>query len=126
MYLVDPTGAVLSESLADGQRSGQPMGRAYAYVDSDLPTRFKDQFAPLQPLHADKPFNGTLLRLPLRTQAQVHLHRPPPPPSMCELSSRTADADARLGATVTTSPLPLRLEQAPMQCTVDGAWSCLA
>ena len=61
VYLVDPTGEVLAESLADGQRSGQPMGRAYAYVDSDLPTRFKDQFAPLQPLHADRPFHGTLL-----------------------------------------------------------------
>jgi len=52
-----------------------PIGRIYPLVPSDFARRFPDMFLPMalfgfDPL-AGKPFDGTLIRLPLRTTAQA-------------------------------------------------------
>ena len=45
----------------------------YKFVESDLPNRFPDQFSPfcLFGFDPNKPFNGTLIRIPLRQPEQA-------------------------------------------------------
>jgi hypothetical protein len=76
VYLFDPTGSVLSAAQSEGQERtpGAAVGRAYSFVNSDLPARFAHQFAPLMPLDTSKEYKGTILRLPLRTPTQVRVH----------------------------------------------------
>jgi len=48
-------------------------GRAYVYLNTDVPTRFPDMFKPFEELpfgfNFNKPFPGTLIRCPLRKKA---------------------------------------------------------
>lgn len=62
----DPTGCHLS-------RGSNPVGKQYHHTGTDLPSRFSDQFDPWDFAGADvkSGYDGTLLRLPLRTAAQA-------------------------------------------------------
>ena len=87
LMLFDPNGAYLHDG-SDGAAAGAggaraPTAKTYAFVDTDLPQRFPDQFAPFMSsgfLGVQPPnrLNATFLRLPLRTpdQAQVSACRP--------------------------------------------------
>ena len=83
MFLCDPSGRYLppgasgraAEEADTGAPTSLPVGRVYPLVPGDLPRRFPDQFAPFSMFGFDalsgKPLDGTILRLPLRSEAQA-------------------------------------------------------
>ena len=64
LYFFDPAG---SHFVDVEQREARPVGKAHIYVNSDMPNKFADQFAPFKVFGFDpsRPLAGTLIRLPL-------------------------------------------------------------
>ena len=132
LLMFDPSGAVLGrDSQAGGSAAAanKPLGKAYTFVGNDLPRRFGDQFAPYAETGVDlsQPYNGTLLRLPLRSATASQLGRPPCGVTDAEalLAAAAATGDTALIFAASLTRLKLRVwradEAAPSAAVLDVA-----
>ena len=132
LLLFDPTGAVLGrDSQAGGAAAAanKPLGKAFTFVGNDLPRRFGDQFTPYAEtgVNLNRPHNGTLLRLPLRSAAASPLGRPPCSVADAEalLAAAAVNGDTSLLFAASLTRLKLRIwradEPAPSEMVLDVA-----
>jgi len=73
LAIFDPSGGVLGlDERAEGRSGRSALGKSYAFAGTDLARRFVDQFAPFaDALGGDlgRPFQGAVVRMPLRSAA---------------------------------------------------------
>lgn len=84
LYYFDPHG---SHFVDTEQRGARPVGKAHLFVNSDMPIKFADQFAPfcVFGFNPSRGFDGTLIRLPLK-------------PSLCETLGSDIDNSGAQGS----------------------------
>ena len=129
LYMFDPTGSILGTAAAGSKSASQsPLGKAYTYVNSDLPRRFSDQFAPFEEAcDLSRPCGSTLLRLPIRAATASALGQPQR--SVADIEELLCDAvpcsETALLFAASLTRLKLRVwradEPAPSEALLDVA-----